>query len=90
MTRGRHHNTAHLVADTLHDARTQWVDTFTRDRADLGPTHATARALDDINRYGPQPPPPRRPTPATPQPRRPAGDTSWHPTPPDHTPSIGR
>ena len=53
MTRGRHHNTAHLVADTVDDARSQWVDVFSRDRADLGPGHAAQRAADDIDRYGP-------------------------------------
>ncbi|EON23476.1 exonuclease V subunit alpha [Nocardioides sp. CF8] len=53
MTRGRHHNTAHLVADTVDDARSQWVDVFSRDRADLGPSHAAQRAADDIDRYGP-------------------------------------
>ncbi|MFC5728775.1 MULTISPECIES: hypothetical protein [Nocardioides] len=37
MTRGRESNTAHLVAETLEDARKQWVDVFSRDRADLGP-----------------------------------------------------
>ena len=37
MTRGRHHNTAHLVADTLDQARAHWIDVFNRDRADLGP-----------------------------------------------------
>jgi hypothetical protein len=36
MTRGRETNTAHLVADSLQDARGQWIQTFTRDRADLG------------------------------------------------------
>lgn len=56
MTRGRHHNTAHLVADTIPNARAQWIATFNRDRADLGPTHATTRAADDIDRHGPQPP----------------------------------
>ncbi|MFC5730269.1 MULTISPECIES: MobF family relaxase [Nocardioides] len=40
MTRGRHHNTAHLVAESVDDARSQWVDVFNRDRADLGPRHA--------------------------------------------------
>ena len=40
MTRGRHTNTAHLVADTVDDAREQWVEVFGRDRADLGPGHA--------------------------------------------------
>jgi exodeoxyribonuclease V alpha subunit len=58
MTRGRHHNTAHIVADTVDDARTQWVEVFSRDHADLGPRHAAARAADDIDRYGPSAPPP--------------------------------
>ena len=53
MTRGRHHNTAHLVADTVDAARSQWIDVFNRDRADLGPRHAAHRAADDIDRYGP-------------------------------------
>ncbi|MCD4523716.1 MobF family relaxase [Nocardioides sp. cx-173] len=53
MTRGRHRNVAHLVAETVDDARSQWVDVFNRDRADLGPTHAADRAADDIDRYGP-------------------------------------
>lgn len=53
MTRGRHHNTAHLVADDVDDARRQWVEIFSRDRADLGPTHAAACAAEDIDRYGP-------------------------------------
>ncbi|HEX5087218.1 MAG TPA: AAA family ATPase, partial [Nocardioides sp.] len=52
MTRGRHHNTAHLVADNIDDARSHWIETFTRDRADLGPTHAAQRAAEDIDRYG--------------------------------------
>ena len=53
MTRGRDHNTAHLVAATVQEARRQWVDAFSRDRADLGPTHAALRAIEDIERYGP-------------------------------------
>ena len=57
MTRGRHHNIAHLVADTVDDARSQWVEVFNRDRADLGPRHAAQRAADDIDRYGPSAPP---------------------------------
>ncbi|WP_200945103.1 MULTISPECIES: MobF family relaxase [unclassified Nocardioides] len=52
MTRARHHNTAHLVADDLDDARRQWVDVFARDRADLGPAHARHQAIDALNRYG--------------------------------------
>jgi hypothetical protein len=53
MTRGRHHNIAHLVTESLDDARSQWIDVFSRDRADLGPGHAGRRAADDIDRYGP-------------------------------------
>ena len=30
-------NTAHLVAETLEDAKQQWVDAFARNRSDLGP-----------------------------------------------------
>ena len=52
MTRGRDGNTAHLVAETLDDARQQWVDAFGRDRADLGPAHARRSAVDAIDRYG--------------------------------------
>jgi len=64
MTRGRHGNTAHLVADTLEDARKQWTDAFSRDRADLGPAHARTRAIEDIDRYGPNAP--RRQAPISP------------------------
>jgi exodeoxyribonuclease V alpha subunit len=53
MTRGRHLNVAHIVAETMDGARSQWVEVFSRDRADLGPGHATLRALDGIDRYGP-------------------------------------
>lgn len=58
MTRGRHRNVADLVAETVDDARSQWIDVFNRDRADLGPTHAAERAADDIDRYGPNAQPP--------------------------------
>ena len=54
MTRGRHHNTAHLVADTVEDARRRWVEVFARDRADLGPAHARRQAIEAIDRYGPE------------------------------------
>lgn len=54
MTRGRNRNTAHLVADTIEEARAQWVDVFSRDRADLGPGHAALTAAQDIEHYGPQ------------------------------------
>ncbi|PWN02721.1 AAA family ATPase [Nocardioides silvaticus] len=56
MTRGRHHNLAHLVADSIDDARQQWIDVFSRDRADLGPGHAATRVDQDIDRYGTQAP----------------------------------
>ena len=55
MTRGRTANVAHLVAETLEDARKQWVEVFSRDRADLGPAHARRSAIDAIDRYGPPP-----------------------------------
>ena len=58
MTRGRHRNVAHLVAESVDDARSQWVDVFNRDRADLGPGHAAERAADDVDRYGPNVQPP--------------------------------
>jgi exodeoxyribonuclease V alpha subunit len=58
MTRGRQHNTAHLVADTLDEARAHWIEVFNRDRADLGPAHAAAAASEAIDRYGPQAPEP--------------------------------
>jgi hypothetical protein len=69
MTRGRNGNTAHLVADTVEDARRQWVEVFARDRADLGPAHAKRQAIDALDRYGPQKSgrpleEPRRPDPA--------------------------
>ena len=90
MTRGRHTNTAHLVAETLDDARAQWVDVFSRDRADLGPTHAAQTAAEDIDRYGPQAPPrpPRhRETSPEPEPRPPRPEPPW--TTPGHDPSPG-
>ena len=54
MTRGRVRNIAHLVADSPEDARRQWVEVFSRDRADLGPGHAAQVAADDVDRYGPR------------------------------------
>ncbi|RHW23973.1 TrwC relaxase [Nocardioides immobilis] len=56
MTRGRHNNIAHLVAENETDARRQWEQAFARDRADLGPTVAAAQAAEDIERYGTQQP----------------------------------
>jgi exodeoxyribonuclease V alpha subunit len=56
MTRGRERNVAHLVAETMDDARRRWVDVFGRDRADLGPSHAARLAADAVDRYGPTAP----------------------------------
>ena len=56
MTRGREDNTAHLVAEDLDDARRSWIETFGRDRADLGPAHAAQRAAEDLERYAPRRP----------------------------------
>ena len=52
MTRGRHTNTAHLVAATLDEAREQWAAAFGRDRADLGPMHARRAAEHAVAQYG--------------------------------------
>lgn len=59
MTRGRGRNIAHLVADDVEDARRQWIEVFSRDRADLGPGRAAERAAADLDAYGPQRPRPR-------------------------------
>ncbi len=56
MTRGRERNVAHLVAESIEDARKQWVEVFGRDRADLGPAHAREAAAEAIERYGPMAP----------------------------------
>jgi exodeoxyribonuclease V alpha subunit len=50
MTRGRNANTAHLVADSIDDARQQWEAVFARDRADLGPAHAAELATREADR----------------------------------------
>ena len=52
MTRGRNGNTAHLVAESVEEARRQWVEVFARDRADLGPAHAKRQAIEAVDRYG--------------------------------------
>jgi hypothetical protein len=51
MTRGRTTNTAHLVAVDLDEAREQWIAVCARDRADLGPGHATDIAAREAARY---------------------------------------
>lgn len=52
MSRGRGRNVAHIVAESVEEARNQWVAVFARDRADLGPTHARGAAAEAIDRYG--------------------------------------
>jgi hypothetical protein len=66
MTRGRQANVAHLVAESVEDARKQWIDVFGRDRADLGPAHARQRVIDEIERYGPAAVPPPGQVPPSP------------------------
>jgi thymidine kinase len=56
MTRGRDTNIAHLVAESIQDARAQWIDAFSRDRADLGPAHAARLAAGEADKYAPQRP----------------------------------
>ncbi|MBC7558351.1 MAG: hypothetical protein H7270_03160 [Dermatophilaceae bacterium] len=56
MTRGRDTNIAHLVAESIEDARAQWVGAFSRDRADLGPAHAARLAAGEAHNYAPQRP----------------------------------
>ena len=51
MTRGRHANTVHIVADTLDDAKDQWIAAFGRDRADLGVGSARADAERAVRDY---------------------------------------
>ena len=51
MTRGRQTNIAHVVAGNVKDARAQWVATFSRDRADLGPAHAAGLAASEAATY---------------------------------------
>lgn len=74
MTRGREANTAHLIAEDPADARRQWVETFARDRADLGPRNGANLAAADTTRYGTQQ---KRPRPVS------EVDESWH-TPARH------
>ena len=92
MTRGRERNIAHLVAESVDDARRQWIDVFGRDRSDLGPADAAKRAAEDIDRYGPKAParsaPPLRHRRVEPvRTRRPEDDFGYRP--PASSPSRG-
>jgi len=77
MTRGRSQNTAHLVAESVEDARKQWCEVFGRDRADLGPAHAREAAAEAIERYGPMKP--RYSRRATAVPRQTSDDFGFRP-----------
>jgi len=57
LTRGRHSNTAHFAADTIDQAREQWIEASSRNRADLGLDQARHAALNEARNY--------RETPAT-------------------------
>lgn len=81
MTRGRERNVAHLVAETVDEAKRHWMDVFSRDRADLGPARAAQRAAEDIERYGSVGP--RREVG-----RRPSRQTLLRPTP--YAPGLDR
>lgn len=85
MTRGRDRNVAHLVADSVEDARSQWINVFGRDRADLGPAHAALKAAADIERYGARAR--LRPPVVLPVRRRPEEDVGYRP--PTSSPSRG-
>jgi conjugative relaxase-like TrwC/TraI family protein len=61
MTRGRHANSVHLVADSVADAREQWIAAFGRDRADHGPDAARHDAEHAAAGYS------RAPAPASPE-----------------------
>jgi conjugative relaxase-like TrwC/TraI family protein len=87
MTRGRHRNTAHVVAETVEDARSQWIQTFNRDRADLGPLHAAQSAALHIERFGPQAP--ERSTALQAAAMQPAQRSSHHSSPRSRPPSPG-
>jgi hypothetical protein len=47
---GVERNVAHLVAESVEDARQQWIDVFGRDRADLGPARAAPRPTPSRSR----------------------------------------
>ena len=48
MTRGRHTNVLHVVATDLADAREQFTEALTRDRADRGLNAATVAAREEV------------------------------------------
>lgn len=87
MTRGRERNIAHLVAESVEDARKQWFEVFGRDRADLGPAHARDAAAEAIDRYGPNAP--KRPAVRRPPVRRHEDDFGYQPPASSPGPGLG-
>jgi len=90
MTRGRESNTVHLVAEDLDDARQQWVLTFARNRADLGPAHAAKFAAEEAIKYEPYVAP-RESTPDVPSAaQRARRHSSYVSSRPSSGPGVGR
>jgi hypothetical protein len=56
LTRGRHSNTIHITANTLDQAKEQWVQAAGRNRADLGLDQARAAATTEAHNYAPTTP----------------------------------
>ncbi len=48
MTRGREANRLHVVAESMADARAQFIEAMERDPADRGLDHATAQAVEAV------------------------------------------
>ncbi|WOF24609.1 AAA family ATPase [Microbacterium betulae] len=48
MTRGRETNRLHVVAESMADARAQFIEAMQRDPADRGLDHATAQAVEAV------------------------------------------
>ena len=48
MTRGKHENQLHIIAENTADARAQFIDAVERDRADRGLTHAIQQATEAV------------------------------------------
>ena len=90
MTRGRHENTAHLIAETPAQARTMWEGACSRERADLGVAHARLQALDDIDRYGPIGHPSVKRIPRQPETTRTLASDPAYDTSPDRSRSYSR
>jgi exodeoxyribonuclease V alpha subunit len=53
LTRGRYTNTVHIVTQTIDDAREQWVQAASRNRADLGLDQACVAAATEASAVSP-------------------------------------